>query len=236
MSNENKVLKTVERTFFVLELLSASNREMSLDELSLLLSVNKTTLHALLNTLVILGYVINNKGNYSPNIRLSLLAGRKNGYYDDLIQKFRPKIEKIADLSGNTCLIAIKSGSHHYVILDYIEKEYKLKDNKKRSPFVSMVSSATGNIFLAYDKKLLSSMRKGNYITPIIEDKIRKIQEKGYALDIREVDASISCVAFPIFDKNKFSAVVTVVTTDNYINESICINVKKFLNQDTMDF
>jgi len=228
MANQNNVLKTVERTMLALEALSESSEKLSLADIAKKLSVNKTTLHGLLNTLVILGYVLNEKGMYSLNSRIQLLSDTRQDN-NLLINKYHPYIDKIAHKTATTCLLSIRAGSHHYMIVDYIEMDYKLSINEKRHDFFSTISSATGNIFLAYDKSLLHSLRKGGFITPELERKIKTIRQQGYAVDAGEVEQQTFCLAFPMIFEGKIEASLSLVSHSKEHLHSVVDRVKLFL-------
>ncbi|WP_241586932.1 MULTISPECIES: IclR family transcriptional regulator [Rosenbergiella] len=228
MANQNNVLKTVERTMLTLEVLSESQEKLSLSDIAEKLSVNKTTLHGLLNTLVILGYVLNEKGMYSLNSRIQLLSETHQNN-NLIIDRYHHYIEKIAYKTSTTCMLSIRSGSHHYMIVDFIEQDYKLSINEKRHDFFSTISSATGNIFLAYDKPLLHSLRKGGFITPELERKIKKIQQQGYAVDVGQVEQQTFCLAFPLIFEGKLDASLSLVSHSKEHLNSVLERVILFL-------
>ncbi|WP_159282955.1 helix-turn-helix domain-containing protein [Rahnella variigena] len=228
MANQNNVLKTVERTMLTLEVLSESQEKLSLSDIAEKLSVNKTTLHGLLNTLVILGYALNEKGMYSLNSRIQLLSEAQNNN-NTIIDRYHNYIDNIAHNTSITSFLSIRSGSHHYMIIYYIEKDYKLSINQKRHDFFSTISSATGNIFLAYDKPLLHSLRKGGFITPVLERRIKKIQQQGYAVDMGQVEQQTFCLAFPMIFEGKLDASLSLVSHSKEHLNNVLDRVKLFL-------
>ena len=95
MSNTRKI-QSVERTFSILEALSLSPTELSLQEISVSVGLNKTTAHGLLATLNSLGYVTKNKAGYSLGLRFRELSKPLEQKDEAIRSHFYPLIERMA--------------------------------------------------------------------------------------------------------------------------------------------
>lgn len=204
-------LRTLDRAFDLLEVICQSNGALSLTELSRRCGLPKSTVHRLLGALIARRLVSHDTHDqhYAPGIKLFELS-------QQALQKLRLRDQALPELRQ---LCAHTRETVHLAILDdgdviYIDKE--------ETPQTIRMFSAIGKRGPAHctgvGKVLLAALseedledvvrRKGlsrfteNTITDAEElrRQLHNVRRVGYAIDDREHEPDIRCVACPIFD------------------------------------
>ena len=193
MENKNPI-QVEDRLFLVLETL-ADTGPVTLADLCRQLSLNKSTLHRLLSSLIHMGYVKQDveTGKYSLSLKLLGLSNKLLGHID-ILDAVRPSLKALSQETGETV---------HFVQLDGIEAVYIYKEESNQNS-VRMVSkvgsriplycSGVGKAMAAdMDEQQIQSIWEHSTIrklTPhtIIVDtqfvaKVKEVRENGYALD-----------------------------------------------------
>jgi len=208
MINEAKRIQSVERTFFILETLAQHNTAISLQKLSLILSINKTTLHGLLNTMAALGYVNNTGGDYSLGLRLNEFSRSLEYKYEELRLRFLPLIKEMTTLTGQTAYLAVTGGSRDYLYIEAIEGDNPLTISSPRGKREGLTTSAIGKLFVALDTELdlRRSLRKVGKISAVLEQKLDMIVEQGFSIDHGGAQEGLSCMSIPLYQNGKLIA------------------------------
>lgn len=199
-------IQVSERIFSTIEIL-AQNGAMGLQELSSELSLNKSTVHRILNSLICMDYVRQDPESlkYSLSFKICGLANQilsKN----NMIDIARPYLKELSLVSGETV---------HLVQIDGIHAIYidKVEASKNSVRMISMVGksiplycSGVGKAILAdlpnekirsiWDHSSIEQLTK--YTVTNYNDFLKLIDETrktGYAMDNEENELGVRCIA-----------------------------------------
>lgn len=203
---EKNPIQVSERIFSTIECL-AQEGPMGLLELSKELSLNKSTVHRILNSLIYMNYVVQDADTlkYSLSFKFCRISNQILSQ-NNMISLARPYIRELAELTGETV---------HLVQIDGINAVYidKVEASHNSVRLVSMVGktiplycSGVGKALLAdmSDEKIHSIWEKSEIvkltdytITDFSEFEaiITDIRKRGYSLDNEENELGVRCVA-----------------------------------------
>ncbi|NVZ24655.1 IclR family transcriptional regulator [Pseudomonas gingeri] len=194
MINENKGIQSVERAMMILETLAAAGGEIRLVDLAMQSGLHKSTLHGLLNTLAAMGYISRRGTHYALGLRLREIAQPLNDTDAMLRETFAPALRALAELSGETCFLAVPCGMREYLYMDALEGSGTLRVASPRGRRAGLTTSAIGKVFLAFDEDL----RRSGLLPSELETELGGIVREGYALDLEEAEPGLNCVALPL--------------------------------------
>ncbi|WP_162047906.1 IclR family transcriptional regulator [Vibrio taketomensis] len=210
MSKETKRIQSVERSFSILEALSLSEQSLSLQNISEIVALNKTTVHGLLATMCALGYVNRTKQGYSLGLRIRELF-RPLEQKDEAIRRhFNGLLNQMAQLTNNTAYLAVKGGEQEYLYIDAIERQNPLTIRSPRGRREGLATSAIGKVFLAFDKELLRQFRLQTSLPPELEKELSQVLTNGYSLDLEQAEPNLNCLAFPLYMAGELVAVAGI--------------------------
>lgn len=210
MENKNPI-QVADRLFLVLETL-ADTGPVTLADLCRQLSLNKSTLHRILSSLIYMGYVKQDSetGRYSLSLKLLSLSNKMLGHMD-ILDAVRPSLKSLAQNTGETV---------HFVQLDGVEAVYIYKEESTQNS-VRMVSKVGSRIplYCSGVGKAMAADMKESQIQSIWEhstirkltphtitnytqflEKIKEVRKKGYALDDEENELGVRCLAVSVPD------------------------------------
>ncbi|AKX94586.1 IclR family transcriptional regulator [Neomoorella thermoacetica] len=215
-------IRSVAKALMILDLLAASQREMSLAELAREMELPKSTLHGLLSTLRDYGYIEQSAfdGRYRLGIRLFEIGNAVANNWD-VRRVAAPYIQHLVEELEETV---------HLVILDKGEVLYIDKRESRQSlRIVSQVGmrlpahcTGVGKVLLAYlhpseVKRIIALKGLPRYTRNTITDprrleaELEKIRSQGYAIDNEEIMDGLRCVAAPLREHNgKVCAAISV--------------------------
>ncbi len=215
-------IRSVAKALMILDLLAASQREMSLAELAREMDLPKSTLHGLLSTLRDYGYIEQSAfdGRYRLGVRLFEIGNAVANNWD-VRRVAAPYIQQLVEELEETV---------HLVILDKGEVLYIDKRESRQSlRIVSQVGmrlpahcTGVGKVLLAYlhpgeVKRIIALKGLPRYTRNTITDphrleaELEKIRSQGYAIDNEEIMDSLRCVAAPLREYNgKVCAAISV--------------------------
>lgn len=185
--------------------------ELGVTELSKRLKLHKNNVFRLLATLESRGYIEQNKAteNYRLGLK-SLELGQTFIKKMGLLHQAKPVLEELVDKCNETSYVAIfKDG--YIVYLDVVETRLTVRVVSRVGTRLPAYCTAAGKVHLANmsDEELegfLPNQELEGYTPHSITDRdelkkdLVKVAERGYALDIEELDIGVRCVAAPIRD------------------------------------
>lgn len=203
-------VKSILKAFQIIEELDRWG-ELSIADLSQALTMDKTTVHRLVNTIKEAGYIVQNPDTkkYSNGIRLFAIGNR-------IIQKVgvkqvaRPYLETLAQETKETINLSMYSGSS-IVYVDIIESESAIRAGASVGAELPMYCTGMGKAIMAFlseesVEEILRNTVFSKRTTKTVPNKeelmgqLKRARENGYAKDEEEfVDGLISFAA-PIFD------------------------------------
>ncbi len=199
------------RVLDVLQLIAASERPLSLPELSIALSIPKPTVFRLCQRLEADGYLEREPGgrhfNVGPSlVRLGLYAIRTGG----------PKLERhailqsLVDTVGETCNFTTRAGAD-VLYLDRVETRWPLRLHLEPGSRVPIHCTSSGKIFLAHmskaERDAVLGQKKLTPHTPStitsrkdLEAHLESVVAKDYSVDNEEFLLGLVAVAVPVRD------------------------------------
>jgi IclR family acetate operon transcriptional repressor len=210
MIDENRRIQSVERAMALLEAIAAAGGEARLVDLSAQLSLSKSTLHGLLNTLAAMGYVSRHGTRYALGLRLREIAQPLADADAQLRTAFAPALQELAKRSKETCYLAVPCGTREYLYIDAVEGNGSLRVASPRGRREGLTTSAIGKVFLAHEPDLVRSLRRAGLLPAGLEKELQVIDAAGYALDLEEAEPGLNCLALPLRRQGRVVAALGV--------------------------
>ena len=197
------------KAFAVVEIILKEDRPLALPELAELLGRPKQTVHRTVRQLEAAGFLAREPGRnrYGIGARLSSVAG-------DVLEwcvRYTPchlSLTRLVAEVGETCNIGIIDGDA-VKYLDRVESDFPLRAQLHPGSRVPLYATGLGKLFLAH---LVSRTRRrilekldlarftDNTITDLaaLEDELKSIRKRGYAINNQEFHDGIISIAVPI--------------------------------------
>jgi IclR family KDG regulon transcriptional repressor len=205
------IIQSVDRALNILDLFDEYTTELKITEISSKMELHKSTVHSLLKTLVMHGYVDQDPetGKYRLGMRL-LEKGQLLLQRLDVRSAARKHLVALTAQTGQTTHLVILDGKEG-VYIDKVEGDKAAIRYSRVGRRVPLHSSAVGKALMAFRDKdeVESILRHYRYLpqTPsTISSKeaflseLTKVREQGYAVDDQENEQGVRCAAAPIYD------------------------------------
>lgn len=210
MANESNSLKSVERSFRILEFVR-DNEPVSLTRVSETLDVSKSTIHRHLSTLVSAGYLVQEDGLYRVSFEFLSYANRIH-LRDPSYPMIKRKVRDLADESEE--LVQFTTDEEGRLV--YLFKETGRNGLLSRSDartFRPLHSTAGGKAILstwpreeveAYiDRNGLEAITEQTITSPdALFERLEEVRERGYATNREETVEGLGAVSVPIKDSD----------------------------------
>ncbi len=210
LGDPRAVSTSVTKAFRIVELLAAKpDGGMTLAELSLQLSMPKSTTHRYLATLVALGLT---ERDGTDRFRLGTKVVELAGSFlanSDLRREGSAVLEDLAAKTGETVHLAVPSGGE-VVYIAKVESIHALRMYSHIGARLPMHSTSLGKAILAHlpaariDEIILAPLtaRTARTITSARElaAELERIRQQGFAIDDEENEIGVCCVGAPVFD------------------------------------
>lgn len=218
------IIQALDRALQIIDLFDEYTTELKITEISSRMNLHKSTVHSLLKTLMLHGYMAQDEhsGKYKLGLKFVekgqlLLQGL------DIRTEARPYLAKLSELTGQTTHLVILSGNEG-VYIDKIEGEKAVIRYSYLGRKVPLHCSAVGKVLLAFQAAEVQARLLHNYkFTPrtsltitdqhIFEEVLAAVRVNGYAVDDEENEPGVRCIAAPVFDySGKITAAISLST------------------------
>lgn len=202
---EKNPIQVAGRIFLVLETLAAFG-PLGLSDLSRELSLNKTTVHRILNSLIFMGYVKQDSATarYRLSFKIWDIANQLLSKMD-ILQEARPYLRELSAAAGETVHLVQREGIHA-VYIDKVESENSIRLVSKVGKRIPLYCSGVGKALLADlpDDVIQTIWEQSPHdaVTPhTVTDfsKFMKMIEEtrinGFASDDEENELGVRCIA-----------------------------------------
>jgi len=199
-SSSGRVIQSVQRVFDLLERIAQKPDGARLSDLADGAGLNRSTAHNLLASLETLGYITQDRKGaaYRLSGKLNRLVRLDAEAEQALRVRIRPVLEILRTASGESVFLAMVSGSE-YVCVDAVQSDKPLHLAVMPGERKPLIGEALGHAILAVDADLSQSLHNDH---PALWERhaqeIADAQRQGFALDLDNQNASISCVAVAI--------------------------------------
>jgi DNA-binding IclR family transcriptional regulator len=195
--------------------------------------MHKSTIHRLLATLESRRFVIRDKvtGMYQLGYRFIEMASIRLQDLDT--QRWaQPYLQQLAVLSGETVDLAILDGNH-VVYLQVVESQQRVKIAAAVGQQLPVHCTATGKAFLAFlpEYQVRDILAKGlaKYTDRTLvslaelDQDLREIRERGFAISKEEYENDINAVAAPILNADGSPMAVIAIVGPSYRLSQDCM-------------
>lgn len=208
------IIQSVDRALQIVNLFDEHTTELKITEISQRMGLHKSTVHSLLKTLILHGYLAQNvdSGKYKLGLKL-IEKGQLLLQSLDVRAVARGNLSALSASTGQTThLVILNEGQGVYI--DKVEGEKAAIRYSRLGRRVPLHCSAVGKVLTAFQ----SEEKRENLLhvytftshTPhtIINrdtflEELVLIRKQGYAVDNQENEAGVRCVAAPIFDHTR---------------------------------
>lgn len=220
---EKPSVQSLERAFFLIELLSENPEGMLLVDIAKASQLHKSTAHRLLASLANMGYV--KKSTQSNRYRLTLklfeLSGRVVDSID-VVDIARLPMERLRNMTQEAVHLVVRDGTE----IVYV---HKVESSSGSIRMFSRIGLRRPMYCTAVGKTMLAAMSESEvrsiwerskvvrYTEHTIMDlsslmqELEKVRKQGYATDDEENELGVRCIAIAIYDyKNKPKAAISV--------------------------
>jgi DNA-binding IclR family transcriptional regulator len=204
-------IQVLERTFDLIDALSDDESELALSELSQRLHLHRSTTHRLLTVLSSTRYVEKNpaSGKYRLGSKLMEL-GTKVAARLNLPAIARPFLQQLVDETGETAHLGILRQAD-VVSITNVESSRTLRAPATVGRRTPALASSQGKCLLAFLPEaelepLIGTFRWKAYTPHTITRpadlrvELRRVRQRGYALDDEEYEEGLKCIGAPVFD------------------------------------
>ena len=203
------MVPVVQSTFRILEELSRTGA-LGLNEVTQRTGISKSTVFRILTTLTQLGYVVRDGGRrYYVSQCMGDLVSAEAGI-EAIRRASLPQMLKLRDDYGET----VNLGQLEFDKVTYVEvvpSEYALRLHERPGATVCLHASALGKAILAFaDEEFVTTLIRNRELPMLTRNTItdhqdfmaelRRVRERGYALDRGETTLLATCVAAPILN------------------------------------
>ncbi|MFI6794806.1 IclR family transcriptional regulator [Streptosporangium canum] len=211
-------VQSVDRALDVLEALAERGGEAGLSEIAARTGLPYGTIHRLLRTLLVRGYVRQESDRrYALGgalVRLGEVAERMVGTWA------QPYLAKMVELSGETANLAVLEGDF-IVYVAQVPSPRRLRMFAEVGRRVLPHSTAVGKVLMAGrpDTEVASLVertgmprRTANTITdlPGMLAELERVRDRGYAMDLGEEELGVHCLAVGVHDGSRMVAAMSV--------------------------
>ena len=203
--SDEKSLNAIEKCLQILSTFTHDRSELSVNDISRKYQFNPSTVYRILNHLEDFGYVSRLK---NKEYMVGTQAIYLNAVYthSNHLEKLRPIIDKIRNISSHTASLFIEEDSHCiclYRAHSNIQNHYTLEQGSR----LKLTQGASGKVILAYGRR--SSDKYGLY---------KDIRDQGYCLSTNTHNKALFALAVPVISSSdKFvGSIVVSGPKDNF--------------------
>jgi len=220
-SKPNYPIKVLNKSFSILEVLLQQGSAMNMTEISEKLGLYPSTIHRILDTLKHWGYVDQDPNTQKYQLGLKLLElGMAKFHQMDLVRESTPYLKELVNQCNETVHLGVlEEGEVLYLAKEESSQTIRMCSYVgKRAP---LHSTALGKVLLAdlseeERRKILEQKGLPRITEKTITDKeelekeLNRIKKQGFALDRRENEKDVCCIAAPI--KNYQGKVIAAIS------------------------
>ena len=200
--------QSVKKAFEILTFVVDNPQKLSLNQMARALRMNKTTLFRFLYTLESLGLLDKKDDCYVPGIKLFEL-GSKVPVKQSIVDRVHPFLAGLtAGVNETVNMGELSNGQALY--LDKTESQRSLQIQTYIGSYTDLYCTALGKAILSIlpepkrDEIMAGLSFTGKTRNTITDPQklrvqVRKVCERGYSIDMEELEEGLHCVAVPLF-------------------------------------
>jgi DNA-binding IclR family transcriptional regulator len=206
--------RSIERAAAILDSLADNQAGVSASELSRLTRLPRPTVSRMLHTLARVGLVDRSERTDTWTVGLELVRmGRNADPIAPVMQRAKPILEHLADVTGEAAMLGIPVGMHRVDVVDQVDATRLIGvTNWVGKPF-ALHASAMGKVLLASLSEEDASRAMGTepfqrftdrtiVETSRLRRELATVRSAGYAETLGELEQGLSGIAVPVDDQN----------------------------------
>ncbi|HYF84045.1 MAG TPA: IclR family transcriptional regulator [Clostridia bacterium] len=240
--------KSASRAIDIIDFIAKQDSSVTITEISHKLGIPKSSTFELLYTLLEKGYLQiedENLKTFKLGIKL-FQSGTAYLKKMDLNREARPLLEDMMKNSGETVFLAVEVNGMT-VYLDKVEGSSSTRTTSVLGSSNPMYCTGLGKALLAaYSDNRIKEITGGSELPLITEYTIKSydelivdlkgIRSRGYAIDDRENEEDVFCVAAPIYDRSgKPIAAISIASLASKINSDRLEQFGKLVSDTALD-
>ncbi|MEK8126545.1 IclR family transcriptional regulator [Paenibacillus filicis] len=208
--------QTLSRALDIIFTLAENPSTLTVAQIAEKVSIPESTAYRFIQILEQNGIVERKKkGEIALGLRILDLARSLHQQIDrKLLELSRPLMEKLSETTGETIVLAIRSGMYA-VCISSMESRRLIRVVIENGRTLPLHTGATGKAILAHESpkivdQVLERLGPGLRSTELLED-LSLIRQRGYVTTFGEIDEDVFGVAAPVFDtQNRVIASLTI--------------------------
>lgn len=237
------IIQSVERALQILDLFNEQATELKITDISKLMGLSKSTLHSLLKTLQLHGYIDQNPENGKYRLGMKLV---ERGHFVvgsmDIRQKAKGWLTDLSRRTGQTTHLGILDGREG-VYIEKIEGKLAAIAYSRIGRRLPVHATAIGKVLIAWlGEPELNALLEGYQYTTFtpstlatreaLVDALKKTREQGYALDSEENEQGVRCVAVPVWNhESRVIAALSLSTLTSRVDDAGLASFREQLQQ-----
>jgi IclR family transcriptional regulator, KDG regulon repressor len=226
------IIQAVDRALRILDLFDENENEIKITDISDRMGLHKSTVHSLLKTLLMHGYIDQNPENGKYKLGMKLFErGNFIIHGLDIRKVAKSHLVDLSKKTGQTTHLGILNGKEG-VYIDKVEGPKAVILYSRIGRRIPIHSSAIGKSLVAFKNKeelrnllqgYIYNLQTSNTITNeedfLVE--LEQVSHRGYAVDNQENEPGVRCVAVPVHDhKGQVIAAVSISTLINQVDDA----------------
>jgi IclR family KDG regulon transcriptional repressor len=225
------IIQALDRALQIVDLFDEHTTELKITEISTRMGLHKSTVHSLLKTLMMHGYIGQDpdSGKYKLGLKL-IEKGQLMLQTLDIRAVARKNLAELSMRTGQTTHLVILSGKEG-IYIDKVEGVKAAIRYSRLGGRVPLHCSAVGKVLTAFQPVEKKIKLLTNYIfTPhtshtIVDmerfiEELARVRQEGFAIDNQENEPGVRCVAAPIYDHTRhIVAAISLSTMTTSVND-----------------
>lgn len=212
-----EISKTADQALTVL-LAVSENGPRTPAQLAHDLSMNRTVVHRLVNTLHRRGFLIRQEAGYVPGTVLVRCAERVQ---PELRAQGRATMQRLSDAVGETVVMEIRDGDDAIVLGQVVSGNHLVRVEHKIGSRHPLVAGASARAILAFLDSATGDkiMSKADH-PETVKRQLEAVRQLGYSLSHDELQQGVHGLAAPVLDRDGHaSAGIAILVPTNRANE-----------------
>ncbi|MDF2670785.1 MAG: iclR helix-turn-helix domain protein [Paenibacillus sp.] len=203
------IIQALDRALKIVDLFTEATPLLKITEISERMGLHKSTVHSLLKTLQLHGYIDQDadSGKYRLGLTYLVKSGLLLGSMD-IRTAALPYLKKVSSQTGQTVHLVILDGREG-VYIEKVEGELAAIRYSRIGRRVPLHSSAVGKVLIAFrEQEALVKLLSGYDFTAqtkytitdyaLFLNELAKVRSRGYAVDDQENELGVRCAAVPV--------------------------------------
>lgn len=237
------IIKSLQKSLILLKEIMNSTGELGINELERIAGYNQSTIHHSLKTLMLEGFISQNKRSKKYSIGPELFnIWVKQNKLDNYFYRAYPILEDMVREVGETTSLFIRR-EHESICVIGKESTQTLRAFLTIGRRIPLHCTATGKVFLAYmDREgvneVIQKTELKKYMpntitkTDILVKELNQIKSQGYSLEIEEFEDMINAIGAPVFnERGEIISVVTVIAPMTRLTREKMISIHPILQE-----